>query len=54
MILIVFLLAPTVPSEPRPKKTARRWSARSNLRDSTSAQVRDIIDNADREMTFQF
>ncbi len=40
MILIVFLLAPTVPSEPRPQKTARVTSSASVSKlASTSSEV---------------
>ncbi len=37
MILIEFLLAPTVPSEPRPKKTARLTSSGSMSNSGSTA-----------------
>ena len=53
MILIEFLFAPTVPSAPRPKNTARtvlgRFDAESRRRPS-SDKLRHVVDDADGEM----
>ena len=51
MILMVFLLAPTVPSDPRPQKIARTTSGPSmSKRVVRQAGVRDIVLDADGEV----
>ena len=54
MILTEFLLAPTVPSLPSPKKTARTTSSALDreLGVVLEAQVRDVVDDADGEGRF--
>ena len=52
MILMEFLLAPTVPSEPRPKNMQRTVSSGS-MREGRivrQAGVRDVVVDADREV----
>ena len=55
MILIEFLLAPTVPSAPRPKNTARTTSAgsMSKLGSYGQREVGDVVDDADREVALR-
>jgi hypothetical protein len=51
MILIEFLLAPTVPSAPRPKKTARTTSSGSMSKSRRrQREVRHVVDDADGEV----
>ena len=55
MILIEFLFAPTVPSAPRPKNTARTDSGRLDLERLVDLQRQpgDVVDDADREVALR-